>query len=306
MRAPGEEGTMGEEIAVFRSGEGREAFLQAYEETMKLWSVPYETLEWQTDYGRCHVIASGPAEGKTVLLLHGMTGSSGLWYATIPALQAYRTYCVDVPGDFGRSTVTRPLRDAGDCAHWIDQLFEAAGADRAALIGHSMGGWLAANYALARPERVERLALLAPVGTFLPMPLLKMLRRVYPALLLPKPKRIERAWQWFCAKGGELHPVVMKQIIEAYTHCRIRMKVIPRVFPKEAWNGLKTPVLFLAGAEEVIYDADKAAKAAASVLPHVRTVIVSRAGHCLIAEQAELVNAELADFLDVTRRTESR
>jgi len=124
-----------------------------------------------------------------------------------------------------------------------------------------------------------------------------MRRRVYPALLFPKPERVERAWSRFCAEGGKLHPVVMAQIIEAYKHCKIRLQVIPRVFPKEAWTRLKAPVLLMVGAEEAIYSSEKAAKAAAAVIPQARICIVPRAGHCLIAEQADRVNAEMAAFL---------
>jgi pimeloyl-ACP methyl ester carboxylesterase len=60
-----------------------------------------------------------------------------------------------------------------DAAQWVGRLLDALGLDRVALAGHSMGGLWALWYALARPERVASLVLLAPPqlpGTRCPFP----------------------------------------------------------------------------------------------------------------------------------------
>ncbi|PYI55211.1 alpha/beta fold hydrolase [Paenibacillus flagellatus] len=288
---------MNDTRSVFKSETGRRLFEEAYARTMERWTVPYETFSVGTSFGRIRVIASGPADGKPVVLLHGMTANSGMWADTMPALRRFRTYCLDTPGDFSLSEADRPLRTRDDCAAWLDQTLASLGIGTTALIGHSMGGWLAANYAIARPGRIERLALLAPIATILPVPWLTFLWRVYPALLMPGRRSVKRAWDWFLARGNELPPAVLDQIVVAYTHCRIRLAVVPSVFPTEEWAGVTAPVLFLVGEEERIYRAGEAVKRAAAAIPHAETQSIARAGHCLMAEQAGRVNEAIERFL---------
>jgi len=98
-------------------------------------------------------------QGPAVVLLHGGLGDSGLWEPVVPYLASrFRTIRTDLRF-FGRS--------AGPAAPWSWQddaigLLDALGVDRAALAGLSLGGRLATEIALARPERISALALVAP------------------------------------------------------------------------------------------------------------------------------------------------
>jgi pimeloyl-ACP methyl ester carboxylesterase len=66
------------------------------------------------------------------------------------------------------SVPRRAMSSADDLVAWMDELFQTlVPAGRFDLMGMSFGGWLAALYALRRPERVRRLVLLAPGGTVL-------------------------------------------------------------------------------------------------------------------------------------------
>lgn len=105
----------------------------------------------------------GPADGPPVLLLHGFLGSSSNWDATLYILgnAGYRTIAFDRP-PFGLSD-KRPELDysleaqAALTAALMDEL----GIEQAALIGHSAGGAVVSQFALAYPERVTRLVLVA-------------------------------------------------------------------------------------------------------------------------------------------------
>jgi pimeloyl-ACP methyl ester carboxylesterase len=284
-------------FSVFKSEAGLRIFTDAYERVMEHWPVPYESMEVQTDYGDCHVIACGPKQGKTVLMFHGMTSNSALWYPTIEALSGFRIYCVDTPGDFGKSKAAKKIQTPEDAIRWMNQLLDVMGLEKAIFVGHSMGGWFCSNYAAAHPERIEQLILLAPVASFLPAPFVKLLFKVYPALLFPKPDRIRRAWKWFCAKGYSLPPHIMNLIIAAYMHGKSQLPVVPRVIEKEVWKNLSSPVLFMAGDEEKLYDAGQVKQQVKQALPEATVYIVQGAGHCLMLEQREYVNKVIREFL---------
>lgn len=285
------------DLPIFKSEAGAQKFMHAYDLLMEYWPSRYETMEIKTEFGLCHAIVCGPKEGEPVLMFHGMTGNSAMWYPTIEALKDFRVYCIDTPGDFGKSKVVKCIRTPEDAVRWMDQLLDALGLATANLIGHSMGGWLCSNYATSRSERIERLILLAPVATFLPAPFLKLLQKVYPAMLWPKPDRIRRAWNWFCAKETPLPSHIMDLVIAAYTYGRSQLPVVPRVIKKEAWSGLKAPVLFLVGEEEKIYDPAKVMKRVRETLQDSEIVAINGAGHCLITEQKASVNEAIRRFM---------
>lgn len=286
-----------EELRVFKTETGYRAFTEAYERLMRQWPIPYDTMEIRTEFGYCHTVACGPEDGEPIVMFHGMTVNSALWYPTVEALSGYRVYCIDAPGDFGKSRALKKIRTPEEAVRWMDQLMDALGLEKANLIGHSMGGWFCANYAVARPEKVRRLALLAPVATFLPAPFGKLLFKVYPAMLFPKPGRIRRAWQWFCSEGYALPPEVMAMIVAAYSHGRSQLPVVPRVIGKEAWSRLSAPVLFLVGNEERIYDAEKVKHRVSEALPGAVIRTISEAGHCLMLEQRTAVNEVIREFM---------
>ncbi len=97
--------------------------------------------------------------GPALLLLHGGLGDSGLWEPIVPFLaERFRVIRTDLRF-FGRST--------GPAAPWsweedVVGVLDALGVERAALVGLSLGGRIAIDTALAHPERLAALALVAP------------------------------------------------------------------------------------------------------------------------------------------------
>lgn len=288
---------MEQNVSVFKSEAGSRIFLEAHKRVMTYWPMPYKTLNIGTEFGDCHVIVSGPEQGETVLMFHGMTCNSALWYPTIEALSGYRVYCVDTPGDFGKSKVAKHIKTPEDAALWMNQLLDVMGIAKAIFIGHSMGGWFCSNYAVRHPEKIKQLILLAPVASFLPVPFMKLLFNVYPALLFPTPNVIRKAWDWFCAKGYSLPEHVMDMIIAAYTHGKSQLSVVPAVIEKELWNKLLSPVMFVVGKEEKIYNSEHVKQQVKQMLPESSIYIVQGAGHCLMLEQKENVNRLIQQFL---------
>jgi pimeloyl-ACP methyl ester carboxylesterase len=102
--------------------------------------------------------------GAPLLLLHGLGGSSRCWRPSLPFLAEHRRiYLVDLPG-FGimrRLHRRFVLRDASE---WLSRFLDAVGLSSVDVVGHSMGGLIAARLASAAPSVVDRLVLVAPAG----------------------------------------------------------------------------------------------------------------------------------------------
>jgi pimeloyl-ACP methyl ester carboxylesterase len=103
-------------------------------------------------------------DGPAVLLIHGMAGSSATWHAIIPQLsKKYRVIAPDLLGH-GMSAKPRGDYSLGAFAVFLRDLLDELGVDRATVIGQSLGGGIAMQFAHQHRDRCERLALIGSGG----------------------------------------------------------------------------------------------------------------------------------------------
>jgi pimeloyl-ACP methyl ester carboxylesterase len=108
---------------------------------------------------------SGPADGPVLLLLHGFASSLETWEPWAQLLSThYRVIRFDLPG----SGLSPPdsMGNYGDARSLsiIQALLDQMHVARAVLVGNSMGGRIAWNFAAAFPARVAKLVLISPDG----------------------------------------------------------------------------------------------------------------------------------------------
>lgn len=105
--------------------------------------------------------------GTPVILLHGLGATNTSFLPTFLDLsRGYRVIAPDLPG-FGESG--KPVRsyDPEFYAKWVIGFMNELGIERAYLVGNSMGGRISVETALRAPERVDKVALLAPSSAFI-------------------------------------------------------------------------------------------------------------------------------------------
>lgn len=116
--------------------------------------------------GEVLVLTAGKEGAPPLVLIHGLGPGSADFDALLPALSArYRVLAFDLPG-FGRSTHARQLYTPERYARFIHAMVQRhfAGVRSVAMVGHSMGGALAIEYAGRYPDEVHKLALLDVAG----------------------------------------------------------------------------------------------------------------------------------------------
>ena len=111
---------------------------------------------------KIHYVEAG--SGPAVILLHGLGGSAGAWQPNIgPLADRFHVFAPDQIG-FGKSDkplVNYRIRTYVD---FLDQFCKQLKIERATLVGSSMGGWIAAAFTAAFPDRVEKLVLVDAAG----------------------------------------------------------------------------------------------------------------------------------------------
>jgi len=288
---------MAEKISVFRSPEGEVKNVAAYDAALMHWPVSFEELDIPTQFGITHIIASGLTEKRPLILLHGQDSCAISWIYNIPALcQIYRTYAVDTPGDMGKSRPTCLPGSRKEYAEWLLELLEGLKIDKADLMGLSYGGFLATNFALAYPQHINRIVLLAPgIPNFGP-PTLQWANYGMPMMLLPSRYTVKRFINGISTKGYSREDPVFEQMIIGMMNVR-HLSFMRPVFTDEELREITVPILLLVGDHEIMYEPRKALDRAISLIPNIHAELIPDASHMLNKDQPELVIKEVLDFL---------
>ncbi|RWU09134.1 alpha/beta hydrolase [Pseudidiomarina gelatinasegens] len=108
---------------------------------------------------------------KTIILLHGYTASKEIWLRFANRLNPeYRVVIPDLAGHGETGFFSGWSYRASSQAKRVAQLMDKLGIERATIIGNSMGGMIAANFAIMYPQRATSIVLFNPAGITPPQP----------------------------------------------------------------------------------------------------------------------------------------
>ncbi|SMG15024.1 alpha/beta fold hydrolase [Arenibacter troitsensis] len=273
------------------------AYFEAYDETLKLWSVSFEELYIPTTNGIAHVIVSGPKNTEPVVLLHGMNASSTMWYPNIESLtKNNRVFAIDFILEAGKSYLYNDIESVEKVTEWYKEVLFALELDSFHLIGASRGGWLAVKLALNDQKKIKSLILLSPAQTFTwikpSTDLLKNIVRIFSS----KEKQMEQSLESMSSNVANINDAYLKQY-KLGTELESENKFITSMqpFSNDELKSLQMPVLVLIGDDDMINE--KRTVAIANMLPKGKGEVIQNAGHFLSIDQAETVNQKMLDFL---------
>jgi pimeloyl-ACP methyl ester carboxylesterase len=260
---------------------------------------------------RVRAVESGPRDGVPVLMLPGWASCVYEYRKTIPALAAagYRAIAVDLKGHGlsdkpeGRGEYTL----ASMAAHALE-ILDALDIARARLVGHSLGGAIAAEVALRAPDRVHQLALIDPVG-YGRMWVAVIARWLTPALVSPylgwlSARRVVRLAVRFAWGRGSPTERDIDEYWAAVSQPGFVAAMRALVHEIE-WSAcedgrlrrLAVPLLVLFGSEDRVVH-QRALACYARDVPTARTVLIQGAGHIANEEAPDAVNHALLKFFD--------
>lgn len=289
-------------IGYWRSAEGQKAYEEAYAEAMSVLPPPTQTYDIPTTYGTVRVYEwmNQQNSSKTpAVFLPGRSSGVPMWAVNLPAIAATRpVYAMDALGDAGLSKQTVALKDSADQAAWIDQVLSALQLESVHLIGHSFGGWAAANYASRYPKRVATLALLEPVFTFQGLNLDVYIKSI-PASLPFLPK----AWRdsFLQDIGGvteiDLSDPTARMIAKGVEYYAAKLPV-PEQITHEQLKRWDMPVFAAMASKSALHDGVAAVVVANENVAHVQAKLWANATHSLPMDVASELNVEIIDFMD--------
>jgi len=235
--------------------------------------------------------ASEGTGDPAIVLIHGAGADRSAWDFVAPLLsRTHRVVLVELPGHGASAAIERV--SVKEVARAVDRALERQKVERAVLVGHSYGAWVALETAMARPKRAAAVVAL-DTGTFAPpdtarvASLERHLKERYPSLV-----RV-------------IFEVMSEDPVESDSAVAIALRVPPEVlsgYLRDAWRvdlrprlrSLKTPVTVITGAAtwpaSAPWEVAKV-KLGYETAGDVRGYRLSRASHLLMRDQPDSLAA---------------
>lgn len=254
--------------SVFKTEAGRDKVRACY--NLVLSQLPFEKRYVETTFGRTFMLVAGDESKPAIILLHGSCSNSAFWFPEIMALSvSHRVYAVDIVGEAGNSEEYRPNFEA--FGTWMKEVLDALGLERAALMGNSLGGWMALKFATTYPERVSNLILIASSG----------IAEVKIQLKTPVSKLGQDgiASNIDSSIGGEQNiPKEVLEFINLIVENYNPISELP-IFTDAELKRLKMPVLFIVGEDDQIIDAESSSNRLSLLVPKSVIRVLANCGH---------------------------
>jgi pimeloyl-ACP methyl ester carboxylesterase len=258
-----------------------------------------------------NVIDTG-GDGPPILFVHGLSGAWQNWLLTIPAFMgSHRCVAPDLPG-FGASEMPAGEISVPAYADTVDRVCTALDVESAAVVGNSMGAFIAAELAISFPTRVQRLVLADAAGistdSYARAPLVTggrlwaavtaravgrqemvvrrpRLRRLVLQGIVRYPERMSAPLVWELVQGAD-KPGFLPALdsLLAYS-IRDRLKSI------------EVPTLIVWGENDILVPVGDAERYQRLIGDNARTEIFADTGHMPMIERPSRFNALLEEFM---------
>jgi pimeloyl-ACP methyl ester carboxylesterase len=273
-----------------------------------------------------HIHYYEAGKGETIILLHGLGAAADIWAANIPALSPH--YHVVVPDQLGFGNSDKPPLDykVQTWVEFLDMFMRALRIPKATIVGNSLGGWIAVDFARQHAEKVNRLVLADAAGwrpIKMPPPMAESLndpsiagirqavemmvfeRRAIPVDLNPGSLQGTRTMMEFLVSDKQL---ITDQMVEQEfeRHLKIRDgytverflagSLAEDQFENEKLDHLALPTLIVWGRDDRLFSLDEA-RSYNRAIHGSKLVVIEQCGHVPQLEKSADFNKALLEFL---------
>jgi len=257
-------------------------------------------------------------EGQPIIFIHGLGSYAPAWKNNIEGLQEnFRCIALDLPG-YGKSSKGKYEASMTYYATIVKNFMQALGLEKAVLAGHSMGGQIAMTTALAYPNMVERLVLVAPAGF---ERFHKGEKEWFRQVLTPTAVKLTTvdqikeniAWNFYdMPEDAEFmitDRIAMRDAEGFDAYCYIIPECVKGMVDEPVFEflpQLEQPALVIFGHQDNLIpnrflnggETEAIARQGVEQLPDAQLKMVDKAGHFVHFERSEMVNAEIRRFLE--------
>lgn len=281
--------------------QAKEEYLESYNRSLELWPIPYSDYYVSTSFGETFIIECGKKSAPPLILLHGASMSSTMWYSNVAQWsESYRIFTVDIIGDKNKSVPKKEFTNRKDHAAWLSEVLDALQVADADFVGLSFGALNLVNFLIYAPERVKKAVLMSPAEGFVSF---DPQFYSYAFGMVGNKEGVDAFLDWVLGGRYELASPIRDQLtagmmwIDTARSSKPGSSGFPYVYSNEELSQIITPSLLLLGENEVMYNPQEALERAVTTVPGIKAEIIERAGHLLSMERPELVTEIVLQFL---------
>ncbi|MGZ8778629.1 MAG: alpha/beta fold hydrolase [Thermoanaerobaculia bacterium] len=239
-------------------------------------------------------VDDGGRTGVPIVFIHGNGGNARQWRAQLAHFrgQGRRAVAIDLPG-FGQSTA--PAN--GDfslnaMASAIDRVVDGLRLPRFVLVGHSYAGAVVATYAAAHPEKVAGVVYLDAAGAGLSLSADQQER--FAGAIRANKMQVVRGWFAPMLKGSS--PAVQEEVFASVEKTPTEV-FVAALMSLTAYDAQKTVAAYTGPRLAIAATDVETPMSFHKQFPDVRTVAITGAGHWVMLDKPEEVNAAIDSFL---------
>ena len=274
-------------------------------------------IDWQQHLRSCPVNGSRVnyvemGEGPPLVFIHGLSGCWQNWLENIPHMaRRHRVVALDLPG-FGESELPQEEISIPGYGRFVDDFLGEIGVERGALVGNSMGGFIAAETAITHASRVSKLVLvsaagLVRVGNRRLAALERAARLVHPATaavlarrdyLVKRPKLRRRMLYGIVRYPDRIAPELVYEVASGAGKPGFldALNAIMDYDFRDRLPQISDPTLIIWGRNDMIVPVSGAYEYE-QLIPDTRRVILENTGHVPMLERPARFNQLIEEFL---------
>jgi pimeloyl-ACP methyl ester carboxylesterase len=237
--------------------------------------------------------------GEPLLFLHGAGGFTGFDAFLEDLGRKFKVVAPHFPG-YGASTGNEHIDDIFDAVLILNELMDSMGIPSAHIVGHSMGGMMAAELAAFDPHRVKKLVLAAPAGFWLdqhqiPDFFAAQLDEIGPLMFHDTNSPLAKLMTTIPTDFSVLETMYVERVKRLATASKFLWPIPDRGLKKRAYR-ISAPTLILWGESDRLIP-PVYAKEFLSHIKGSRVHMIKEAGHMLMYEQQAAFVKAVTDFL---------
>jgi len=276
---------------------------------MDLIGVPFRQAYADVNGVQTRYLMTGEGRRDALILLHGTSGHAEAYTRNLgPLGDHFATYAIDM---IGNGLTDKPPIDL-EIPIYVDHLrgfMDTMGIERASISGESLGGWVAAQFALDHPDRVHKLVLNTTGGrTAFPHVMARIVELSMAAVNDPSWERIKSRLEFLMADPARVHQdlvatrqriYAMPGMVEAMRRNLVLQDMETRkrnLIPDDEWMKIAAPTLVLWTSHDPTA-AVAEGKKIADLIPNAKFVVMDDCGHWPQFEDAATFNDIHLSFL---------
>jgi pimeloyl-ACP methyl ester carboxylesterase len=282
---------------IYKSAEGRQRFLELYDEAQQRAGVPFDERTVDTRFGPTHLLITGPEEGPPVLVIQG---GNSINFETLklylPLADHFRLYAPDTVGHPGKSAETRLSIKDLSYGQWAADVVEALGLGALPFLGTSYGGSITLCTAAYAPQLISQ-AVLVVSASIAQTSMFNMMSKIIWPLVAYQAfggrDRLLRLIHQMTPEPGEDTITVCQA---AFDHLK-QTRLLPPFRPEQL-EEFKAPTLVLAAERDVFSPCDQVIRRSRELIPNLVAVeVLAGSHHIPSAETQKAIISRIREFL---------